>query len=118
MSDLQKDLAEVVRLQKLSDEMEDPSIDENEDLASSYFLRRYHTEITRMAEDAEKWRLANSEYPFGKEGEIIKCHVNIGVNVWRGEDWVGFHECSIEELKQVLEADAASQDEEQDDAAK
>lgn len=35
-------------------------------------------------------------------GEHITAHVKIGVNVWRGEEWIDYHECTPEEFDAVL----------------
>lgn len=36
------------------------------------------------------------------DGERIECHIIVGVNVWRGDRWVSFHQCSPEEFALTL----------------
>lgn len=52
--------------------------------------------ISTQRQDAEKWRRYNSvnELPIG---ERIESHVLVGVNVWRGDKWLGYHETTTEE---------------------
>jgi hypothetical protein len=59
-------------------------------------------ELARVREDAGKWQRANATYAVG-EAEI-RCHVNVGVNVWQGEEWISFHECTLEELDAAIDA--------------
>lgn len=64
------------------------------------------TDIQRERADAAERRVAELEAMTGKHdlgnGERIECHITVGVNVWRGERWVSFHQCSPEEFALTL----------------
>jgi hypothetical protein len=59
--------------------------------------------------EAARWRMCNGEHPVG-DGEVVKTHVNVGVNVWKGDEWLSFHECSPDEFQATLDAIAAMQE--------
>lgn len=76
------------------------------------WFRTHHATLADMARrleaaerDARMWRLCNSDHPFS-DGTTVKCHVNVGVNIWEGDEWLEFHSCSPEQLEQVLQKDA------------
>jgi len=54
------------------------------------------------AELAAKWRLCTGEHQIEGD-EVIKCHVNVGVNVWQGAEWCAFYECSPDELQAAID---------------
>lgn len=54
------------------------------------------------AANAARWRLCTSEHQIEGD-EVIKCHVNVGVNVWHGAEWCAFYECSPDELQAAID---------------
>lgn len=52
--------------------------------------------------NAARWRLCTSEHQIEGD-EVIKCHVNVGVNVWQGAEWCAFYECSPDELQAAID---------------
>lgn len=76
------------------------------------FIRAHHAEIADMAKrleaaerDAAELRMCKGEYAM-PDGTIARCHVNVGVNVWHGERWLAFHECSPDQLRLIIDAAA------------
>lgn len=65
---------------------------------------------TSEARDAEWWRFCTGEHEL-ENGEVAKMHVNVGVNVWRGENWLAYHECSPDEAREVINGIAAMRQE-------
>jgi hypothetical protein len=132
MTNLIAELAEVVR--DILDGDGDVRIASAIDAAN--FLRNHHATLTRIIEsgatlsadyealvirlgevtgelekarkDAESWRLCTSDHTI--DDETIKCHVNVGVNVWRGNEWLSFHQCTPDELRRAFEKHAAMHD--------
>lgn len=58
------------------------------------------------AVDAELWRFCNGKHQID-DAERIECHVIVGVNVWRGDEWLSFHQGSPEEVRAALQATSA-----------
>lgn len=68
------------------------------------FMDKWAAEIRRA--DAAERRVAELKAMTGKHelgnGERIECHITVGVNVWRGDRWVSFHQCSPQEFALTL----------------
>lgn len=58
--------------------------------------------VAEVEDDAARWRFCTSEHELG-DGQVAKMHINVGVNVWRGEKWLGFHECSPDEARAAID---------------
>jgi hypothetical protein len=74
-------------------------------------LREAATRIESLSADAGRWQRYNGTHDLG-EDERIECHVLIGVNVFRGNEWCAFYNVTPEEFEENMAAI------EQDNAAK
>lgn len=35
-------------------------------------------------------------------GEMLEVHINVSVNTWKGGEWLGFNECSLDEFRHCM----------------
>ena len=65
-------------------------------------LRELREKDRRDEADAARWRKYHDASHTLPDGLRIAVHLNVAVNVWRGEEWLEYHECSPDEFDAAL----------------
>lgn len=91
-------LDELKRVIQASEEIEY----ERDDCDVARFLRVHGQALVDCVDKAAKWDMCNATFV---EGDVeVRCHITVGLNEWKGDDWVGFTTCSPDELAQLTDA--------------